>query len=123
MRGFALGLRQDLAPHGIGVSTVFPGFIRDAGMFATSGTVLPRYIGTNTSEEVAAAVVRAIERDRAEVHVAPLGMSVGAILAGLAPALAARVQRLAGADRMSSELTDAQARARARPGAGEEPRS
>ena len=30
-------LRQDLAAHGVGVSCVFPGFVRDAGMFADSG--------------------------------------------------------------------------------------
>ena len=34
LRGFALGLREDLRPHGVGVSVVLPGFIRDAGMFA-----------------------------------------------------------------------------------------
>src|ERR1700722_1754288 len=41
LRGFALGLRQDLAPHGVGVSLVSPGFIRDAGMFADTGVKLP----------------------------------------------------------------------------------
>ena len=34
MRGFALALREDMRPHNVGVSTVFPGFIRDAGMCA-----------------------------------------------------------------------------------------
>ena len=33
LRGFALGLREDLRGTGVGVSTVFPGFISDAGMF------------------------------------------------------------------------------------------
>ena len=47
LRGFALGARADLRPHGIGVSVVLPGFIRDAGMFSDSGTVLPRGVGTN----------------------------------------------------------------------------
>src|SRR3954462_7627058 len=41
LRGFALGLRADLHDSGVGVSTVFPGFIRDAGMFADSGVKLP----------------------------------------------------------------------------------
>ena len=36
MRGFALGLREDLVGTGVGVTTVFPGFIRDAGMFHES---------------------------------------------------------------------------------------
>ena len=34
LRGFALGLREDLRTHGVGVSVVLPGFISDAGMFA-----------------------------------------------------------------------------------------
>ena len=48
LRGFALALRQDLAPHGVGVSLVSPGFIRDAGMFADSGVKLPPGAGTKT---------------------------------------------------------------------------
>ena len=38
---FALGLREDLEGTGVGVTTVFPGFIRDAGMFHESGAELP----------------------------------------------------------------------------------
>ena len=34
LRGFAAGLRIDLRGSGVGVTTVLPGFIRDAGMFA-----------------------------------------------------------------------------------------
>ena len=45
LRGFSLGLRQDLAEHGVGVSCVFPGFVRDAGMFADSGATLPPGVG------------------------------------------------------------------------------
>jgi short-subunit dehydrogenase len=41
LRGFALGLREDLRRHGVGVSVVSPGFIRDAGMFHKSGAKLP----------------------------------------------------------------------------------
>ena len=37
LRGFALALREDLAPKGVGVSVILPGFISDAGMFAESG--------------------------------------------------------------------------------------
>ena len=92
LRGFSLGLRQDLAEHGVGVSCVFPGFVRDAGMFAESGATLPPGVGTSSSDEVAAGVIRAIERNRAEVDVAPLGLRAGARIAGLAPALTASVQ-------------------------------
>ena len=63
LRGFALGLREDLRDTGVGVSTVFPGFISDAGMFHESGAKLPGYVATKTPEQVAAAVVRG---DRAQ---------------------------------------------------------
>ena len=95
LRGFALGLRTDLGPQGVGVSLVSPGFIREAGMFADAGAKPPPGMGTGTPEQVGAAVVRAIERDKAEIVVAPLqqralahfalaspGISVGAAAAG-----------------------------------------
>ena len=92
LRGFSLGLRQDLAEHGVGVSCVFPGFVRDAGMFADSGATLPPGVGTSSPDEVAAGIVRAIERNRGELDVAPLAMKAGARLGGLAPELTATVQ-------------------------------
>jgi len=104
LRGFALGLREDLRPHGVGVSTVFPGFIRDAGMFHDSGARLPSYVGTRTPDDVARAVVSAIERDRSEIEVAPLSMRLGARLAGLLPEPVAMVQRRLGASGIASEM-------------------
>jgi short-subunit dehydrogenase len=108
LRGFALGLRQDLARHGVGVSLVSPGFIADVGMFADSGVKLPPGTGTKTSADVAAAVVRAIETDRAELDVAPVALRAGAAFASLAPQLAASASRLAGSDRVSAELAERQ---------------
>ncbi len=81
LRGFALALRADLAPHGVGVSTVLPGFIRDAGMFAEADVTLPRGVGTRSPEQVAEAVMRAIEKNRAEVDVAPLALRLGSSFA------------------------------------------
>jgi short-subunit dehydrogenase len=108
LRGFSLALREDLRPHGVGVSAIYPGFIRDAGMFADANVALPRGIGTQTSGDVARAVSRAIERDLAEVDVAPLTIRLSAKVAGLAPGLAARIQRLGGADRFAQALAEAQ---------------
>jgi uncharacterized protein len=93
LRGFSLALRGDLAEYGVGVSCVFPGFIRDAGMFADSGASLPPGLGTSTSADVAAAIVRAIERNRAEIDVAPLHVRAGARIAEVAPVLAASVNK------------------------------
>ncbi len=108
LRGFALGLREDLRAAGIGVSVVLPGFIRDAGMFAEADIELPRGVGTRSPEEVANAVIRAIERNRAEIEVAPLPLRLGANLAGFAPALAASLVRLTGGEKVASELTAGQ---------------
>ncbi len=104
LRGFAQSLREDLRPRGVGVSTVFPGFIRDAGMFAESGARLPSYVRTKSPADVGNAVVRAIEGDRSEVDVAPLSLRLGVAVAGLAPELTARVQRRLGANELASQF-------------------
>jgi short-subunit dehydrogenase len=93
LRGFSLALRGDLAEHGVGVSCVFPGFIREAGMFVDSGASLPPGLGTSRPDDVAAAIVRAVERDRAEIDVAPLPVRAGTRMAGIAPILAAAVSK------------------------------
>ena len=89
---------------------IFPGFVSDAGFFAESGVKLPRWVGTRTPEQVAAAVVRGIEQERAELDVAPLGLRVGTRLAELAPVTAARVQRRLGSERIADGLSDGPAR-------------
>jgi short-subunit dehydrogenase len=108
LRGFALGIRQDLRSHGVGVSVVMPGFISEAGLFADAGGKLPPGVGTRSPAAVAAALIRAIERNRAEVDVAPLTIRLGAHIAGAAPELAASVIRLAGGERVASELAEGQ---------------
>jgi short-subunit dehydrogenase len=109
LRGFGQGLRGDLGPRGVGVSVVFPGFIRDAGMFHESGTKLPIGVGTSSPDEVAAAVVRAIEQNRGEIDVAPIGMRAGATFAGIAPALSAKVAKRLGSEKITEQLVQGQA--------------
>ena len=104
LRGFALALRADLRRDGVGVSVVLPGFVRDAGMFADSGARLPPGIGTSSSEEVAAAVIRAITSNRAELVVAPLHLRLGASIGSVAPGLAESFSGLFGADRIASRV-------------------
>ena len=108
LRGFALGLREDLRRDGVGVSVIAPGFIRDAGMFADSGVTLPAGVGTRSPQDVAAAVIHAIERDRAEVDVAPLALRLGAAFGSVAPAAAASASRLLGSDRIAADFADRQ---------------
>jgi short-subunit dehydrogenase len=92
LRGFALGLRADLAPRGVGVSLVTPGFVRDAGMFADSGAKPPPGMGTTTPEAVGDAVIRAIERDRIEIAVAPRTQRFMAHFALASPGISVRMQ-------------------------------
>ena len=108
LRGFALALREDLRPHGIGVSTVLPGFIREAGMFAEAHVELPRGVGTRSPEDVADAVVKVIETDRAEDEVAPVGLRLAATFASVAPGLAAAASRRMGGEKVASDLAEGQ---------------
>jgi short-subunit dehydrogenase len=109
LRGFAFGLREDMHPHGVGVSIVSPGFVREAGMFHDAGSKPPPMIGTTTPGKVARAVVRAIERNRNEITVAPRRQRFLAEIGYRHPEFAARVQRRGGAERIASELAAGQA--------------
>jgi short-subunit dehydrogenase len=108
LRGFALALREDLAPKGVGVSVILPGFISEAGMFADSGAKLPPYVGTKRPEDVARAVVKAIEHNRAELEVAPVALRAGATLAALAPGPIGAIQRRLGAAATAAQFEDGQ---------------
>jgi len=108
LRGFASALRADLHETGVGVSTVFPGFIRDAGMFADAKVKLPPGVGTRTPEDVARAVVVAIERDRGEIDVAPLPLRASALFASVAPELAAGMGRRMGSEDVARQMQDGQ---------------
>jgi short-subunit dehydrogenase len=108
LRGFAFALREDLHPHGIGVSIVSPGFVREAGMFHDAGTKPPPMIGTTTPRKVGQAVVRAIERNRNEITVAPMRQRFVAEIGYRHPEFAARVQRRGGAERIADDLAQGQ---------------
>jgi short-subunit dehydrogenase len=108
LRGFAGAMRAELHGSGVGVSAVFPGFIRDAGMFADANVKLPFGVGTKTPEAVAEATLRAIERNRGEVDVAPIGLKVGSLLGGVAPETAARVTRKSGGDDIAMQFETGQ---------------
>jgi uncharacterized protein len=92
LRGFAGGLRADLHGTGVGVSVVFPGFVRDAGLFADSGATLPPGVGTVSPQAVAHSTITAIRHNKAEVVTAPLILRMGVLLGALTPRLSAAVQ-------------------------------
>ena len=104
LRGFGGAMRAELHGTGVGVSTIFPGFIRDAGMFADADVKLPFGVGTKSPEEVAEATLRAIERDRGEIDVAPIGLKLGSLFGGIAPETAARVTRRSGGGALAQQF-------------------
>jgi hypothetical protein len=69
---------------------------------------LPKGIGSNTPEEVADAVVRAIREDKGEINVAPAFIRVSAKLNGLAPDLVARLSRKMGSGDITRDLAEGQ---------------
>ena len=108
LRGFAGAMRAELHGTGVGVSAIFPGFISDAGMFVDAKVTLPKGVGTKRPEDVAEATLRAIERNRGEVDVAPLVLKLGAKFGGLAPDLSARVTRMSGGDELAGQFESGQ---------------
>ncbi len=104
LRGFAGALRAELHGTGVGVSAIFPGFIRDAGMFEDANVKLPRGTGTKSPEHVARATLRAIERNKGELDVAPIALKLGATMCGIAPELSAAVTRKAGGDDVAAQF-------------------
>jgi len=108
LRGFAWALREELRERDIGVSAIFPGFISDAGMFVDADVKLPPGIGTRSPEEVAHAVLEAIERNRGAIDVAPLPLRASAFFANLAPGAAGSLARRLGSDKLSRELAEGQ---------------
>jgi short-subunit dehydrogenase len=107
VRGLALALREELRTSGVGVSTVFPGPIRDAGMFAETGVKLPASVKTNSPEDVARAVVRAIRTNAAELEVAAAPLRLAGALGPIAPTLVARIARQRGVDQIRREMASA----------------
>ena len=99
--GFSWSLRTELAPHGVGVSVLCPSFVSDTGMYAdrSNNRKPPRSVGAVSAREVAAAAVRAIEKDKAEVVVARGMTKVADVFYAFSPELAMKVARRMGVDR------------------------
>ncbi|RDH78753.1 SDR family NAD(P)-dependent oxidoreductase [Mycolicibacterium moriokaense] len=106
LRGLGLALRQELHGTGIGVSTIFPGPVRDAGMLADTGVSLPRGFGTSSPEDVARAVATAIEKDTPETTVASAAVRALVGFGAVAPVLIGRLARLAGVGRVRDAMLE-----------------
>ncbi|MFJ3231098.1 SDR family NAD(P)-dependent oxidoreductase [Streptomyces sp. NPDC086787] len=108
LRGFSLSFRQDLHGSGVGVSIVQPGFVRELGMFANTGSGTPGGVRTVAPDRVVKGVVRAVERDIAEINVAPLELRFLTKVASHFPGFSERVQRRVGAERTMAAIVESQ---------------
>lgn len=98
--GFSWSLREELASRGVGVSVVCPSFVGDTGMYAdrSNDAKPPRSLAVVAAEDVADAVVRAVERNRAEIVVASGLTRIADVFYALSPDLAMKVARRMGVD-------------------------
>jgi short-subunit dehydrogenase len=116
---FSRVLRSDYRGSGVSASTVVLGAVRDAGLGQRTLDEIGRTsgrAGTVEAEQVARAVVRAIEKDKAELVVMPGPGRLLKALLDLFPGLGPAMSRLAGADELMSVVADyreAQHRSRA----------
>jgi len=62
-------LRQELLGTGVGISVLCPGYISQCGMSVDTGVPIPKLAGTSTPDDLAVAVINAIERNKAELIV------------------------------------------------------
>jgi short-subunit dehydrogenase len=108
LRGFGYSLNVELRGTGVGVTTVFPGFVREAGLFAKSGVKLPPGVGTSSPQDVADAVVRGIEKGSAEIDVAPMATRSTARVFGVAPSVVVAVGRRLGGARLAAAVAEGQ---------------
>ena len=89
-------LRLELANSGVHFSTIFPGYVREVGMFARFGMKPPGIVGSCAPTWVADAVVHAIEKNRLEkiINWPPLRYSF--IINEISPTLGDWLMRLSG---------------------------
>ena len=108
LRGFGFSLHEELHGTGVGATTVFPGFVAEAGMWADTGLDLPPGVRLVSPVKVADAVVKGVERNRAEIDVAPLSLRAAAWLAGPAPSIVSAISRRLGGGEVADAMAEAQ---------------
>ena len=102
--GFSQSLRQEVADHGVGVSVVCPGTVRDDGPFDQDIRDDPTGPPTVSPQQVADAVVRAITGNRDRVVVSPTRLMLAPMADGVSPAVAAVAARLSGTYAMVRDI-------------------
>jgi len=89
-------LRLELANTGVHFSTIFPGYVREVGMFAKFGMQSPWIIGSCSPSQVAKAVVHAIEKGRVERIINSRPLRYAFIINELSPTIGDWLMRISG---------------------------
>jgi len=89
-------LRLELYKTGVHFSTLFPGFVREVGMFARFGMKSPGLVGSCSPSQVAEAVIRAIVKGKSEIIVNSMPLRYSYMLSEMSPALGDWLMRVSG---------------------------
>jgi len=89
-------LRMELAGTGVRFSTIFPGYVREVGMFARFGMKSPSLVGSCAPFQVAKAVVDALEKGRVEEIVNSRPLRYTFMLNELSPGMGDWLLRISG---------------------------
>ncbi|MBW6473275.1 MAG: SDR family NAD(P)-dependent oxidoreductase [Anaerolineaceae bacterium] len=89
-------LRLELEGNGIHFSTILPGYINEVGMFAKFQIQSPSLIGSTNPDEVARAVVKAIEKDKLELFVNSSPARMLSVACEISPALGDWLKKILG---------------------------
>ena len=89
-------LRLELANTGVHFSTIFPGYVREVGMFAKFGMQSPWIVGSCAPSQVAKAVVHAIEKGRAEIIINSRPLRYSFMINELSPTIGDWLMRISG---------------------------
>jgi short-subunit dehydrogenase len=110
--GFSWSLREEVKPYGVGVSVVCPGFVAESGMFAdwSQGAKLPAMSRSVSPDKVSAAVIAAVERDKAEIIVARGLVKTVDVTHAISPALTTNLARRSGVYKFLQRATEREQR-------------
>lgn len=89
-------VQQELFGSGIGFSVLYPGYVRDTGMFERYHLKPPAITGSCSAERVAAEVIRAIRKNRREIVINSHPLKPFFMLRILCPALYDFLTRVSG---------------------------
>jgi short-subunit dehydrogenase len=111
--GFTYSLRAELHGTGVSASVICPGYVTEAGLTADRVHPDPRHTESwTTPNKVAGAVIRAVERDLADVVVSGILGKLADVSVAVSPRITEAVARRTRAYRYQRVEAEAQARKR-----------